>query len=111
MAEFVGPAPAVTCDEAAQVIEHVSSAPVIEYMSPALAVTLSVPSQQLPPAYTTTTDTTDHNFDTTGVVHPQFSVTAVEAFSPHVVGSVPPVEEFDAPVYDYSIRNRSLQER
>ena len=37
--------------------------------------------------------------DITGLVNPQFSITAVEAFSPQVVRSLPPLEEFDAPVY------------
>ena len=71
--EHVVPAPAVTHAAPAPVIEYVSSAPGIEHIAPAPAVTLSVPSQQLPPAYTTTTDTTDDNFDTTDLVHPQFS--------------------------------------
>ena len=62
-------------------------------------MTLSVPNQMLPPAYTTTTETTDGNFDTTGLVHPHFSFTAVEAFSPQVVGFFPALDEFDAPVY------------
>ena len=76
-----------------------SSAPVIEYVAPAPAVTLSVPSQLLLPAHTTTTDTTDDNFDTTGLVHPQFSFTAVEVFSLQVVVYLVPSDEFDAPVY------------
>ena len=63
-------------------------------------VTPSVPGQQLHPAYTMTTVTTDDNFDTTGLVHPQFSFTAVEDFWPLVVGSLPPLHEFDAPVYN-----------
>ena len=33
-------------------------------------------------------------------MHPQISFTAVEAFSPLVVGSLPPLDEFDAPVYN-----------
>ena len=74
--------------------------PVIEYMTPALAVTLSVPSQQLPPACTTTTDTTDDNFDISDFVHPQFSMTAVEASASQVVSSLAPWEEFDVPVYN-----------
>ena len=98
--KHVIPAPAVPHVAPALVIEYVSSAPVIVYMAPAPAVTLSVPSQQSPPAYTTTTDNTDDNFDIADLVHPQFSFTAVEAFSPLVVGSLPPLEEFDAPVYD-----------
>ena len=73
---------------------------VIENIAPATAVTFDAPSQQLPPAYTTPTDTTGDNFDITDLVHPQFSFTAAEAFSPLVVGSLPPMEEFDAPVYD-----------
>ena len=43
-------------------IEYVSCAPVIEYVAPAPDVTLSVPSQQLHPAYTMTTVTTDDSF-------------------------------------------------
>ena len=38
--------------------------------------------------------------DITGLVFPQFSSTAVEPFSPQVVGSLPPFQEFDAPAYD-----------
>ena len=36
--------------------------------------------------------------DTTGLVNPQFSSTAVEASAPQVVGSLPRSEKFDAPV-------------
>ena len=36
--------------------------------------------------------------DITGLVNPQFSFSAVEASAPQVVGSLPPFEEFDAPV-------------
>ena len=87
--EYMVSAPGNNYVAPAPVIEFVSSAPGIEYIAPAPAVTLSVPSQQLPPAYTTTTDTTDDNFDTTDLVHPQFSFPAVEASSPPVVGSLP----------------------
>ena len=86
--KHVTPALAVPHVAPALVIEYVSPAPVMEYMAPAPAVTLSVPSQQLPPAYTTTTDTTVDNLDITDLVHPQFSFTTVEAFSPLVVGSL-----------------------
>ena len=65
--KHVTPAPAVPHVAPAPVIEYVSSALVIEYMAPAPAMTLSVPSQQLPPAHTTTTDNTD---DITDLVHP-----------------------------------------
>ena len=98
--EHVIPAPAVPHVAPAPVIEYVSSAPVIEYIAPAPAVTLFVPSQQFHPAYTMTTVTTDVNFDITGLVNSQFSITAVEASAPQVIGSLPPLEEFDAPVYD-----------
>ena len=47
-----------------------------------------------------TTATTDDNFDSTDLVHPQFSFPAVEAFSPQVVGSFSPLDEFDAPGYN-----------
>ena len=74
-------------------------APVIEYIAPAPAVTYDAPSQQLPPVFTTTPVTTDINLDIIGLVNPHFSSTAVQASAPQVVGSLPPLEEFDAPVY------------
>ena len=80
--------------------EDVAPAPAIEYVEPAPAVTYVVPSQQLSPVYTTTTGTTDDNLDMTGLVYPQFSSTAVEPFAPHVVVSLPPLEEFTEPVYN-----------
>ena len=97
----VTPALAVPHVAPAPGIEYVSSAHVIEYMAPAPAVTVSVPSQQLPLACSTTTDTTHDNFDITDFVHPQFSLTAVEASSSLAVVSLP----------IKSIWNRSLQER
>ena len=60
----------------------------IEYIAPAPAETYVVPSQQLPPVYTTTTVTTDDNLDMTCLVNPQISSTAVEPFTPHVVDSL-----------------------
>ena len=59
-----------------------------------------MPSQQLPLVYTTTTVTTDVNLDITGFASPQFSNTAVKASAPQVIGSLPPFEEFTAPVYN-----------
>ena len=47
-----------------------------------------------------TTVTTDVNSDITGLVHPQFSSTTVEASAPQVV------EEFDALVYDQSFQEQ-----
>ena len=89
--EYVDPAPVVT---------YAAPAPVIEDIAPAPAMTHVAPSQQLPPAYTNTTDTTDDNFDTTDLVHTQISSTAVETFAPQVVVSLPLCEEFSAPVYN-----------
>ena len=60
-------------------------APVTEYVAPAPAVALSVPCQQLRPA----TVATGVNLDVTGMVHPQFSSTAVEGSASQVVGSLP----------------------
>ena len=97
--EYVFPALAVNYVAPAPVTECVSSAPVIEYIAPAPAVTLAVPSQQLPPVYTTATVATDVGFDITGLVSAQISSTAEEASAPQVVGSLPPFEGFDAPVY------------
>ena len=96
--ENVVPAPAVNYVAPAPVIEDMSSAPVIEYVAP--AVTLAASSQQLPPAYTMTTVTTDDNFDFTDLVNTQFSIPAVELFFPQVVGSLPPSDEIHVPVYE-----------
>ena len=79
--EYVVPAPAVT---------YAAPAPVTEYIAPAPAMTCVASSQQLPPAYTITTDTTDDNFDITDLVHTQISSAAVETFAPQVVVSLPP---------------------
>ena len=40
------------------------------------------------------------SFDITGLVSPQFSSTVVEASAPQVLLSLPPFEEFSAPVYN-----------
>ena len=71
-------------------------APVTEYVAPAPAVALSVPSQQLRPAYTAATVATGVNLDVTGMVYPQFSSTAVEGSASQVVGSLPLGEVFAA---------------
>ena len=42
----------------------------------------------------------EHIVDIAGLVKPQSSFTAVEASAPQVVGSLPPFQEFDAPVYN-----------
>ena len=57
--EYMTSAPAVNHVAPAPVIKCVSSAPGIKNIALAPAVTLSVHSQQLPPAYTTTTNTSD----------------------------------------------------
>ena len=76
MVEYVDPAPVVT---------YAAPAPEIEYTAPAPAMTRVASSQQLPPACTITTDTTDDNFDITDLVHTQISSASVETFAPHVV--------------------------
>ena len=98
MVECVDPAPVVTYAAPAPVIEYVSSALVIEYIAPALAMTYVASSQQLPPAYTITTDTTDDNFDITDLVNTQFSSTA--RLLHHRSLFFPSYEEFSAPVYN-----------
>ena len=60
-------------------------APVTEYVAPAPAVALSVPSQQFRPANTAT----GVNLDVSGMVYPQFSSSAVEGSASQVVGSFP----------------------
>ena len=95
--EYVALAPAVVCDVPATVIEYMSSAPVIGYLAPAPAVSytssglvdpqfsltadetshvapavsLSVPSQQLPDVYTKTSVTTDDFEEFTVAVYDQ----------------------------------------
>ena len=66
MIDQVVPAPAVTYAVPAPVFEYVAPAPVMEYIAPAPAVTYAAPSQQLPPAYTTTTVTNGFNLDIIG---------------------------------------------
>ena len=39
-------------------------------------------------------------FDTSGLVNPQFSITAVWASAPQVIGLIPPSKEFATPVYN-----------
>ena len=75
-------------------------APVTEYVAPAPAVALSVPSQQLRPAYTAATVATGVNLDVPGMVYPQFSSTAVEGSASQVVDSLPLGEVFAAPVFN-----------
>ena len=71
-------------------------APVTEYVAPAPAVALSVPSQQLRPA----TVATGVNLDVTGMVYPHFSSIAVDGSASQVVGSLPLGEVFAAPVFN-----------
>ena len=89
------PAPSPLIDHVvpAPVVTHAAPAPVFEYLAgayitPAPAMIYAVPIQQLLPAYTMTTVTTDDNFDLPGLVNPQFSITAVEASAPQTVGSL-----------------------
>ena len=89
---------AATC-AATAAPENVAPAP--ENIAPASAVTHAVPSQQLPPAYTTATVATDVNLDITVLLSSQFSSTAVEASAPHGVGSHPPITGFTEPVYNH----------
>ena len=66
--------------------EYVALAPVIENIAAAPAVILPVPSQQLPPVFSTANVVIDVNFDITDLVSPQFSSTAVEASAPTELG-------------------------
>ena len=80
---FVSAAATYAAPASVHVIEYVTPAPVIENIEPVPAVTSDVPSQQLPPACTTTTDITDDNIDMIGLVYPQFTSAAVEPFLRH----------------------------
>ena len=62
-------------------------------------MTLSVPSQQLRPAYPSATVATGVNLDVTGFVSPLFSRTAVEGSASQVVDPLPPAEEFALSVF------------
>ena len=97
--EDVAPAPADTC-ATHPVIEYVAPSPVIGYIARAPAATCSAPSQQFPPAYTMAAVTTGVNLDTTDLVNPQCSVTAVEDSAPQAIDSCSPSDEFAAPVYN-----------
>ena len=91
---------------------YVTPAPVIECVAPAPAVTYVVPSQQLPPVYTTTTVTTDDNLDMISLVYPLFSSTAVEPYAPRVVDSLFFLwKSLLSPCTTKSIRSRLLQVR
>ena len=93
VAECRSPAPAV-CTTPAAVTEYVAAAPITEYGTPAPVTECVIPS----PAVTyTTADTTGVNLEITDFMNPQSLVTSVEASSPHVMGSSPPLEEFAAP--------------
>ena len=86
--EDVTPAPAVACATPVPVIENVAPSPVIEYIAPAPRVTIFSSSQQFPPAYT---------MDTTGLVKPRCSTTAVGGAQLTGRGSISPVDEYAAP--------------
>ena len=98
--EHVAPAPAVTHAKPVPVIEYVAPAPDIEYIAPAPSVTFATPGQQLPPAHVMAAVTTGVSRDTTVVVNPHCLITAVEASVPQVDGSISPLDEFAAPVYN-----------
>ena len=144
--EYVAPAPAVVSDVPATVIEYMSSAPVIGYLAPAPAVSysssglvnpqfsltadetshvapavsLSVPSQQLPVVYTKTTVTTDDLEEFTEPVYdhvhqeqifagetteniveiPVVQEQVIAQALPEVVDSLPPVEDFTEPGFN-----------
>ena len=56
-------------------------------------VTCAAPSQQLPSIIKVVT--TGVNLDNTGLVNHHYPTTVVEAYTPQVVGSVPPLREFE----------------
>ena len=86
--------------EASTQTAPVDAPPVTEYVAPAPAVALSVPIQQLRPAYTAATVATGVNLDVTGMVCPLFPSTAVEGSASQVFGSLPLGEEIAAPVFN-----------
>ena len=99
MVEYVDPAPVVTYAAPAPVIEYVSSAPVTDYGAPAPAMTYVASSQQLPPAYTMTTDITDDNFDITDWSTRNFPVLLRRLLHHRSLFHFLPMKSFSAPVY------------
>ena len=81
-----------------QIVERIQEQIVEPIDVQAPAVTSAAPSQQLPSIIEAVTN--DVKFDITGLVNPQISITFVEAYVPQVVGSLPPLQEFVAPVYN-----------
>ena len=99
-------APAVTCTAPAPVID-VAPAPVIEYIAPAPFA----PSQQLLPAYTMATVTTDVSLDLTSLANPQCFIIAVEATAPQVVGLPLSLDESAAPMYNQARQEQIAAEQ
>ena len=97
--EYVVSTPSDFYAAPARVIDHVAPAPVIEHNAPPSAVTCFAPCEQLPPD-TMVTVITDVSSDTPGFVNPQFSTTAVAATASQVIGSLPLLVKFAAPVYN-----------
>ena len=81
-------------------IDFVAPSPVIECIALATSVTHDTPSERVSPAHTVAVVTTGVSLDTTGVVSPRCSTTAVEALGPQVDGSTSPLDEFAALVYN-----------
>ena len=104
-------APDATHAAPAPVFEHVAPTPVIEYIAPAPAMTYAAPSQQLPPAYTMTTITTDINFDITGLITRNFPLLLWRLLRHRSLVHFLLWKSLIRPCTTKSIRNRSLQVR
>ena len=80
--------------EQVQIVKRIQE----QIVEPTDAMTYAAPSQQLPlskqPSLLASTSII------IGLVNTQFSITGVEVSAPKTVGSFPPLEEFDAPVYN-----------
>ena len=100
--EDVTPAPADSFSTPAPVIDFVAPSPIAQ----ATSVTHVAPSERFSPGHTMTAVTTGVSLDTTGVVSPRCSTTAVEASGPQVYGSTSPGQICCACVQHHQASNR-----
>merc|ERR1712136_311936 len=93
--EDVTPAPADPYTTPALVTDFASPSPVMEYSAVATSVTHVTPSERFSPAHTMAAVTTVVSLDTTGVVSPRCSTTAVQDS---------PLDKFAAPVHNQVLK-------
>ena len=87
----------------APVIEYVTPSLVVEFIAPAPAVTHVTSSEQFSPSPQETAEVVQIGF-----VHPPGSMTVVEPFASHVVGSLPLFDEFATSVPQEQITSEQI---